>query len=110
MSLRHQQPTTPLLTKTSSILQAFLPSYENTYLSPNGEIIAEGINFCNPKIISEILVNYSHLKQDSYDRFLDDTWYMMQDFDELCGRALSGEPVLERIVELKIDGKQNNEI
>lgn len=83
---------------------------ENTYLSPTGEIIAEGINFCNPKIITEILANYSHLKEDSHDRFLDDTWYMMQDFDELCGRALKGEPVLDRIVELKIDGKQNTEI
>lgn len=83
---------------------------ENTYLSPNGEIIAEGISFCNPKIITEILANYSHLKEDSHDRFLDDTWYMMQDFDELCGRALEGEPILDRIVELKIDGKQNCDI
>lgn len=83
---------------------------ENTYLSPNGEIIAEGISFCNPKIITEILANYSHLKEDSHDRFLDDTWYMMQDFDELCGRALEREPILDRIVELKIDGKQNCDI
>ena len=83
---------------------------ENTYLSPNGEIIAEGISFCNPKIITEILANYSHLKEDSHDRFLDDTWYMMQDFDELCGRALKEEPILDRIVELKIDGKQNCDI
>lgn len=83
---------------------------ENTYLSANGEVIAEGVNFCNPKIITEILANYSHLKEDSHDRFLDDTWYMMQDFDELCGRALKGEPILDRIVELKIDGKQNCDI
>lgn len=83
---------------------------DKTYLSPNGEIIAEGISFCNPKIITEILANYSHLKEDSHDRFLDDTWYMMQDFDELCGRALKGEPILDRIVELKIDGKQNCDI
>lgn len=83
---------------------------ENTYLSSNGEIIAEGINFCNPKIIEEILANYSHLKEDSHDRFLDDTWYMMQDFDELCGRALKEEPMLERLVELKIDGRQNTDI
>ena len=62
------------------------------------------------KIIEEILANYSHLKEDSYDRFLDDTWYMMQDFDELCGRALKGEPMLERLVELKIDGRQNTDI
>lgn len=83
---------------------------ENTYLSPNGEIIAEGINFCNPRIISEILVNYAHLKEDSHDRFLDDTWYMMLDFDELCGRALKDEPILEFIVERKIDGKMNQDI
>lgn len=83
---------------------------EHNYLSPNGEVMAEGISFCNPKIVAEILVNYSHLKEDSHDRFLDDTWYMMQDFDELCGRALKEEPMLERLVELKIDGRQNADI
>jgi hypothetical protein len=35
---------------------------------------------------------------------------MMQDFDELCGRALKEEPMLERLVELKIDGRQNADI
>ena len=34
----------------------------------------------------------------------------MEDFDELCGRALMEEPILDRIVEYKIDGRQNNEI
>ena len=83
---------------------------DNTYLAPNGEIVPEGVSFCNPRIVSEILANYSHLKEDSHDRFLDDTWYLMLDFDGLCGRALKEEPILERIVELKIDGRQNCDI
>ena len=36
--------------------------------------------------------------------------YMMEDFDDLCGRALSDYPLYERIVSDKIDGMQNIEI
>ena len=35
---------------------------------------------------------------------------MMEDFDDLCGRALSDYPLYERIVSDKIDGMQNIEI
>ena len=34
----------------------------------------------------------------------------MYDFDKLCDKALAGFPLYERIVEYKIDGKQNLEI
>lgn len=64
----------------------------------------------NPAVVSAILCDYSRLKQNSYDIFDGDTWYLMQDFDEISSKALQNQPLLERIVELKIDKKQNNEI
>lgn len=64
----------------------------------------------NPKVVSAILCDYSKLKEDSYDKFNGDTWYLMQSFEELCDYALDGYPLYQRIVELKIDKKQNIEI
>ena len=35
---------------------------------------------------------------------------LMYDFDDVCGRALKDEPLYEKLVIYKIDGKQNLEI
>ena len=66
--------------------------------------IPKGISLMDPAVCSAILCNYSRLKQDSWDRFEDDTWYLMYDFDNLCEKALKNFPLYERIVEYKIDG------
>ena len=68
------------------------------------------LDFKNPEVVSAILCNYSRLKEDSWDRFSDDTWYVMLDFDDLCGRALADYPLYERLVEYKIDGLTNQQI
>ena len=60
-----------------------------------------------PEVVSAILCNYSRLKQDSWDRFQDDTWYIMQDFDEVATKALAEYPMYERLLEYKIDGLTN---
>lgn len=80
------------------------------YLDAEGNVQSHGITFTNPAIITEILANYAHLKEDGYAHFQNDTYYLMEDFDNLCGRALKEEPILDRIVEYKIDGRQNTEI
>ena len=72
--------------------------------------IPKGISLMDPVVCSAILCNYSRLKQDSWDRFEDDTWYLMYDFDNLCEKALKNFPLYERIVEYKIDGLQNTDI
>ena len=72
--------------------------------------IPKGISLMDPAVCSAILCNYSRLKQDSWDRFEDDTWYLMYDFDNLCEKALKNFPLYERIVEYKIDGLQNTDI
>lgn len=79
-------------------------------LDENKNCVSYGIVFTDPEVIIQILSNYSRLKQESYSKFDTNTWYMMEDFDNLCGRALKQYPLYEKIVELKIDGKQNAEI
>lgn len=74
------------------------------------EINYDGISLFDYKIVSAILCNYSKLKEDSYDDFTSDTWYLMHDFDRISDKILSKHPVYKRIVECKIDGKQNTYI
>lgn len=84
---------------------------DNTHeFDERGYPIPEGISLLNPKVCQAILCNYSKLKEDSYDQFDGDIWYLMIDFDNISGQALKNYPVYERIVEYKIDGLQNAEI
>ena len=76
----------------------------------NGETKYRGVSFLNPEVVSAILCNYSKLKAAGEGNFISDTWFMMQDFDDLCGRALKDNPYYEKLIELKIDGKQNQQI
>ena len=76
----------------------------------NGFPIPKGISLLDPAICSEILCNYSRLKEDSWDRFESDTWYLMVAFDNICGRALKNYPLYEQLVESKIDGLSNVEV
>ena len=79
-------------------------------IDAEGSCHSTGIVFTDSAVIEAILCNYSNLKQNSYGVFENDTWYLMQDFDDLSERALQAYPLYQRIVELKIDGKQNLEI
>lgn len=82
-----------------------------SYVDPDThELVVRGLSFMSPKIVSLILQHYSRLVEDSHEDFLNDTWYLMQDFSALCGRALADYPDYEAIVLYKIDGLQNQEI
>lgn len=76
----------------------------------DGEIVYTGVSLLDYKVCSAVLCNYSKLKAAAEGNFMSDTWYFMEDFDRVCGRALEPYPYYERLVELKIDGKQNLEI
>ncbi len=82
---------------------------DNSYLD-GSRIVIDGISLMDTRIVSIILCNYSQLKEDSWGHFDGDTWYLMQDFDKICGNALADYPIYDKIVEWKIDGKQNSEI
>lgn len=103
----YQRPLIPCrLTKTASTPP---PLDDKSYLK-GSEIIIDGISLMDTRVISAILCNYVKLKEDSWDQFNGDTWYLMQDFDNLCTKALANYPIYDRIVEWKIDGKSNSEI
>ena len=76
----------------------------------NDKINYSGVSLLNPKVCSAVLCNYSKLKAAGEGNFMSDTWYFMEDFDNICGLALKPYPYYERLVELKVDGKQNTEI
>lgn len=94
------------LTKTSRVT----PPLENKSYLKGSEIVVKGISLMDTKTVSAVLCNYTKLKEDSWDQFDGDTWYLMQDFDKLCTKALADYPIYDRIVEWKIDGKPNSEI
>ena len=83
---------------------------ETISLNEEGYVEAEGVSLMNPVAVQTILCNYSKLKQDSFDDFEGELWYLMVDFDNIADEALRPYPLYERLVELKIDGKQNLEI
>lgn len=88
-----------------------IPLEDKTCLfDDDGYPIPEGISLMDPKVCEAILCNYSRLKQESYDRFDGDTWYLVYDFELLCEKALEKYPLYMRLVECKIDGMQNIDI
>ena len=88
-----------------------IPLEDKTCLfDDEGYPIPEGISLMDPKVCEAVLCNYSRLKQESYDRFDGDTWYLVYDFELLCERALEKYPLYMRLVECKIDGMQNIDI
>ena len=85
---------------------------ENITITENGEVKSDGIiTFFDPKHISALLCNYSNLKEDSYGRFWSDSYFLMEDLDNLVDRTLKNDyPLYYDLLIYKIDGKQNIEI
>ena len=78
---------------------------DTSWIDEKGEIHIEGVSLMCQATISAILCNYSKLKQDSYDKFNSDTWYLIHAFEEICDRALADFPLYMELVKCKIDGK-----
>lgn len=87
-----------------------IPLDDNSVLQADGEVKIEGISLMEPKVVEAILCNYSKLKEDSWGEFQGDLWYLIESFEKICDAALEDFPIYMRIVELKIDKKQNSEI
>lgn len=84
---------------------------EDYELEPETQnVIVSGFSLCDPNVCQAILCNYSKLKQNSWGNFEGDLYFLMEDFDKVSAEALAEHPILEKIVECKIDGKQNIEI
>lgn len=93
---------------TRSRLLTKLP--EEVKIDAKGNVSYSGISLLDPNIITIVLCNYSKLKETSEEDFESDTWYFMQDFDELCEHALIPHPLYRSLVIYKIDGRSNAEI
>ena len=76
----------------------------------DGRCVSRGVALTDAAVCSAILRNYSRLKQDSWGNFHDDTYFLMEDFDNIKAKALKDYPIYEKIVTYKIDGLQNSEI
>lgn len=103
----YQKPIIPC--KLTRSVRYHIPLDDQSCLNGQ-EIIVKGVSLMDPNVVSAILCNYSKLKEDSYDQFDGDTWYLVQEFEDTCDKALEDFPIYQRIVELKIDKKQNSEI
>lgn len=79
-------------------------------LDDEGHCLSEGVSLTNPAVCEAILCNYSKLKQDSWGTFDTNTWFVMEDFDNVSRKALEDYPLYKRIVQCKIDGMQNIQI
>lgn len=83
---------------------------EDYTIDANGDVQTTGFSLCNPTVVSLLLCSYSKLKQDAWDNFEGDLWYMMQDLDATAAQALADYPILDEIATRKIDGYTNLEI
>lgn len=107
----YQKPIIPCKLTRSIRGHIVLDDKSELVKTGNGqEIKISGISLMNPVVVEAILCNYSKLKEDSYDQFEGDTWYLIQSFEQICDKALEDFPIYQRIVEMKIDKLQNSEI
>ena len=98
----------PVIPKKLIRSEHYIPLEDQTCeFDENGYPIPEGFSLMNPAVCSAVLCNYSRLKEDSWDRFNGDTWYMIYDFERTCDKALADYPLYMRLVEYKIDGLSN---
>lgn len=71
----------------------------------------ELISLFDQKHVSALLCNYSKLKEDAWSKFSSDSYYLMEDLDNLIERTLKDKyPLYYDLLIYKIDGKQNIEI
>ena len=85
---------------------------ENITIDENGEVHSDAlVSLFNPKHISALLCHYSKLKEDAWNKFSSDSYYLMEDLDNLVERTLKEKyPLYYDLLIYKIDGKQNVEI
>lgn len=81
-------------------------------INQKGDIVNKGlISLFNPTHISILLCNYSKIKENCWDKFNSDIYYLMIDLEKAIDRALKDDyPILYDILIYKIDGRSNIQI
>jgi len=77
------------ITRSKSII----PLNDEATVDDEGNVVYSGVSLMNPTVCSAILCNYSRLKQDSWEDFEGDTWYLIYDFERTCDKALKSYPL-----------------
>lgn len=88
----------------------YIPLDSDFKITEEGKVETTGISLCKPEVCRAILCNYSILKQDSWEDFEGDLWYLLNDFEIIADIAMKNYPEYEYIIEAKIDGLSNLEI
>lgn len=84
---------------------------EHIHIDENQEPVSDAlVSFFNPAHISAILCNYDILKEGLRQRFNNDFYYLLEDFDALREAALATYPVYRALARYKIEGKSNLQI
>jgi hypothetical protein len=85
---------------------------ENITITEDEEIISDGVvSLFDPKHVSALLCNYSKMKEDSWGKFWSDSYFLMEDLDDLIEKTLKDKyPLYYDLLIYKIDGRQNAEI
>ena len=104
------KPTMKVSSAVKSFCKTDLPDHIS--IAANGEPYNSGfVSFFDPKHLSALLCNYSALKEESYGNFVNDSYYLMEDLDNLIEKTLKDKyPLYYQLLIYKIDGKQNAEI
>ena len=100
------------------ITSTYIPKSNNTIsldehitFDEKQEPVSDGlVSFFNPTHISAILCNYDILKEGLQQKFGNDFYYLMEDFDKLRAEALAPYPLYNDLTKYKIEGKSNLEI
>lgn len=81
-------------------------------ITEDGKVFStELVSLFDQKHVSALLCNYSKLKEDAWGKFGSDSYYLMEDLDNLIERTLKEKyPLYYDLLIYKIDGKQNIEI
>lgn len=85
---------------------------EKIIINKDGTLKVEGnFSLLNPQHVSAVLCNYSRIKEDSWDKFTSDSYYIIKDLENLVDLTLKQDyPLYYDLIIYKIDGKTNEQI
>ena len=85
---------------------------EKITVKEDGTLDIKGnFSFLIPEHVSALLCNYSRIKEDSWDQFKSDSYYLIRDLEKIVDLTLEKDyPLYYDLLIYKIDGKTNEEI
>lgn len=84
---------------------------ENIYFDEDGYPQSDGmLTLFNPAHVSFLLCYYSQLKEECYEDFLSDMYYLLLDLEDLATKAFKDDEFLLDLLTWKVDGHSNQKI